>query len=141
VTKCSFDKFENASKVMFWKWLFKACALFQKFHHVFEHHPMIVFNILCYRLGVSPWFIRGNKWTFFLFFCLSIAKQPIHMCYPLCLFVGCPSSWFLIVHLKGQIYDRFQELAMVVLFARKSCPKLNATMHFQSCIELLAIAR
>jgi hypothetical protein len=36
----------------------------------------------------------------------------------------------------GQIDYNLEELAMVVLFAWKLCPKLNATMHFQSCIEL-----
>jgi hypothetical protein len=40
--------FQKASKVILSKWLFKAYVLFQKFHHVFEHCPMIVFNILLY---------------------------------------------------------------------------------------------
>jgi hypothetical protein len=36
----------------------------------------------------------------------------------------------------GQVDCHLEELAMIVLFAWKLCPKLNATMHFQSGIEL-----
>ncbi len=46
---------------MFWKWFFKAYALFQKFHCVYEHCPMIIFNIMCYWLGVLPWPLHGNN--------------------------------------------------------------------------------
>jgi hypothetical protein len=33
-----------------------------------------------------------------------------------------------------------KKLAMVVLFAQILCPKFNATMSFQSCIEFLMVA-
>jgi hypothetical protein len=126
---------------MLWKWFFKACTLFQEFHCMFNHHPMIIFNILCYWLKVSPWPIHGNKWT--LFFCFFIYPSPgsplifvVHF-----VFIGCPISWFLIILVKGWIYGRLEELAMVILFVQKLCPKLNGTMCFQSCIELLVVIR
>ncbi len=37
---------------------------------------------------------------------------------------------------NGSIDCHLEDIAMVVLFAWKLCPKLNAIMHFQSCIEL-----
>ncbi len=132
--------FQKNSKITFWKWIFKACMLFQKLHHVSKHCPMIIFNILCCWLGVSPWHVHGNKWTFFLSFHLPITRRPTHMCYPLCQFIGYPISWFLTIHIKGRIYGHLEELAMIILFVKKLCLKLNATMHFQSCIELLMVA-
>jgi len=51
-------------------WFLKAYALIEKFHCVFKHCSMIVFNILCYWSRVLPWLVHGNKWT--LFFCLFV---------------------------------------------------------------------
>jgi hypothetical protein len=72
-------------------------------------------------------------------FRLPSVMQPIHLCYPLCFSVVCPISWFLIVRIKARINYHLEKLAMVILFAQRLCPKLNATMHSQSWIQLKVV--
>ncbi len=62
--------------------------------HYFKNSIMIVFNILCYWLRVSPWPIHGNKWT--LFFCLLVCPSPDNPLICVIHFVFCRMPHFLI---------------------------------------------
>jgi hypothetical protein len=97
--------------------------------------------IMCQVLRVHLIQIRCH-WSFFcLVFFLFFIKWEFRLglflatyiiCYlffpicPLCHFIECPISWFLTICIKGQIDCHLEEFTMVIFWAQKLCPKLNA---------------
>jgi len=84
------------------------------------HLSFFLFNLL-FPFLLSRGFTLGFFWQYRI--CSLVF--PI---YPLCSFVKCFISLFLIVYVKGQIDYHLEEFVMVVLLAQKLCPKLNAIM-------------